>query len=185
MAFNRRKLVAVYNSVGCCRISMNIFSRINHCVTLSTLLIPNRADFWTEIFVIATGEGECNGRLLDRGKLGRVVHSGGDHRRRTVGHRPLMGEWRHCRSHDRFGAWPVVVEGASAETQTDAGPPSSARSVLIWINLLDRTQARAQWPARCCCDPTWGERRSPKPNRSFGSASRGCASTLSYSSAEA
>lgn len=145
MAFNRRKLVAVYNSVGCCRISMNIFSRINHCVTLSTLLIPNRADFWTEIFVIATGEGECNGRLLDRGKLGRVVHSGGDHRRRTVGHRPLMGEWRHCRSHDRFGASPVVVEGASAETQTDAGPPSSARSVLIWINLLDRTQARAQW----------------------------------------
>jgi len=35
-------------------------------------------------------KGECNGRLSDRGKLGCVVHSSWDHRRRTVGHRPLM-----------------------------------------------------------------------------------------------
>jgi hypothetical protein len=39
--------------------------------------------------------GERNGRLPDRGKLGRVVRSGCDHRRRTVGLRPLV-RWSAC-----------------------------------------------------------------------------------------
>jgi hypothetical protein len=44
------------------------------------------SDIWGE------GKGEWNGRFHNRGKLGRVVHSSYDHRRRTVGHRPLIGD---------------------------------------------------------------------------------------------
>ena len=40
-------------------------------------------------------KGECSGGLPERGKLGRMVHSSCDHRRRIVGHRLLNRRcWR-------------------------------------------------------------------------------------------
>jgi hypothetical protein len=65
------------------------------------------------IFVSASGEGGSgNGRLPDRGKVGRVVHSSCDHRRRIVGHRLLNGRLRD----KGVSFWPYAVGNQSSES---------------------------------------------------------------------
>jgi hypothetical protein len=105
-------------------------------VTLSTLLILNRADFSTR--VTSVSEGQCNGRLPERGKMGRVVRSSWDHRRRTVGLRPLRplhatGKRQYtCFSHDD-GISSLVMDRASSALGTAcAGPPSPLARLHPW-----------------------------------------------------